>query len=185
MRNHFLVSSQPLNRASTSLWAGVLVLSALSGACRTPLSGTGSFEMLEPVAPPPPKSDAKGTVSDTDVVINQIPPSVIGDLAKPVYPADALAAKAGECVVYATIIIDSTGTVSEVRPSWQRMNIPGRFSDQFFEAIRKAVSRWKFEPARNEYYQKHPDGYLTYVSTEMIAAQTDIKFTFEESGKVR
>jgi hypothetical protein len=175
-----------LNPASISLWVGVLILSSLSSACKTTSSsGTSSFEMLEPAVPPTAKSDAKGDVSDTGIVINPIPPSVIGDLAKPVYPAAALAAKAGECIVYATITIDSTGTVSEVRPSWQRMNIPGRFSVQFFEAIKTAVSRWKFEPARNVYWQKQADGDLRYVSTEIISAQTDIKFTFEASGVVR
>lgn len=136
--------------------------------------------MLEPIVTPPPKSD----VSATNIIIIDIPPSIIGDLAKPVYPATALAAHAGECVVFATITIDSKGTVSEVRPSWQRLNIPSRFSEEFFEAVRVAVQSWRFEAARNVYWEKEAAGELKYLNTEVPSVQTDVKFTFEASGRV-
>jgi hypothetical protein len=158
----------------------------VAGGCRTTLpQGKSSFEMLEPAATPPAGTNAKGETSIGSTFVNQIPPSVVGQLASPVYPAAALAAHAGECVVYVTITIGIDGTVSEVRPSWRRMNIPDRFSDAFLEAIRVAVGSWRFEPARNVFWGKRPDGELKYISTETLAAQTDIKFTFEASGIVR
>jgi hypothetical protein len=110
---------------------------------------------------------------------------LIGDPLKPTYPPSALAAHAGECVVFVTITIDPTGMVSDVTPSWQRVNLPNRFSDEFLDAIRVAVRSWKFEPARNVYWEKDGSGDLKYLSTETLSAKTDIKFTFEASGSVR
>jgi outer membrane biosynthesis protein TonB len=141
--------------------------------------------MLEPEVAPTPKGGANGEVSATNIVINPIPPSFIGELAKPIYPPAALAAHAGECVLYVTITIDPNGTVSEVAPSWQRVNVPSRYSDAFLDAVKAAVRSWKFEPARNVYWEKDAGGDLRYLSTETLSARTDIKFTFEASGAVR
>jgi hypothetical protein len=158
----------------------------MSGACGTsPRHGTSSIELLEPIREPPPVSGAKGDITPTDVFINEIPPSIVGELAGPVYPAQALAAHAGACVVFATITIDTKGNVSDVHPSWQRLNIPGKFSEAFFEAVREAVSRWKFEPARNVYWERDKNDELKYLNTEALTVQTDVKFTFEASGRVR
>jgi outer membrane biosynthesis protein TonB len=140
--------------------------------------------MLSPIAAPQASTAKTGEASDS-IVLNDIPPSVIGDLAKPVYPAAALAAHAGACIVYVTIAIDTKGAVSEVTPSWQRLNIPNRFSQEFFEAVKEAVRMWKFEPARRVYWQKAGNEDLKYIKTEIIPVQTDIRFTFETSGTVR
>jgi hypothetical protein len=165
---------------------GILVAFAASGGCKTTgEQGRSSMEWLEPANPVPPKSGAKGDVSATNVVINDIPPTFTGDLAKPAYPAEALAAHAGDCVVFATITIDTKGSVTDVRPTWNRLSIPNRFSEQFLEAVRVAVRTWKFVPARNVYWEKNGDAEPKYLGTELISAQTDIKFTFEASGKVR
>jgi hypothetical protein len=180
MRKPWPVSSRRLNRTLLSFWTGLAVL---SGGCMTE-HGASSFEMLEPIATPPSKSGAKGDVAATDIVINPIPPSVVGNLAKPIYPPGALAGHAGECVVYVTLTIDSKGMVSDVTPSWQRVNIPNRFSEQFIGAIRTAVRSWRFEPARDIYWEQDRGGDLKYLNTETHSAQTDIKFTFEASGKV-
>jgi hypothetical protein len=95
------------------------------------------------------KTDKKGEASMTDTVVNTIPPDWKGDLARPVYPPAALAAHAGQYVVNATVTIDTNGVVTDVRPSWQRMNMPGPYSDLFFAAVRAAVSQWKIR-AREE-----------------------------------
>jgi hypothetical protein len=147
--------------------------------------GRSSVEWLEPNNPTPPKSGAKGEVTTTGIVINDIPPSLIGIVAKPDYPAAALAAHAGDCVIFATITIDTTGTVSEIRPSWQRVNVPNRFSADFFEAVRVAVGSRKFEPARNVFWENDGSGDPKYLGTEVVSAQTDVKFTLEASGRVR
>lgn len=140
--------------------------------------------MLEPIASPQART-SKEAVASKDIVVNDIPPSAIGELAKPIYPREALAAHAGRCVVYVTITIDARGEVTEVLRSWQRLTLPNRYSEQFFEAVEDAVRSWRFEPARNVYWQKFGDSDLRYLSTETVPVQTDIKFTFEASGGVR
>jgi len=186
MRARFWAAKELLKPSSLRHFAGVAALLFVGGGCRTTLpQGKSSFEMLEPAATPPSESAAKGEISIGSTFVNRIPPSVVGQLASPVYPTAALAAHAGECIVYVTITIGADGTVSEVRPSWQRMNIPSRFSDAFLESIREAVGSWRFQPARNVFWGKQADGELKYISTETLAARTDIKFTFEASGLVR
>jgi hypothetical protein len=140
--------------------------------------------MLPPIASPQAGTDKTGEVS-SNIVINDIPPSAIGELARPAYPAAALAAAAGNCVVFATITIDAHGRVTEVVPSWQRLNIPNRFSDEFLDAVKAAVGTWRFEPARLVYWEKTANDDLKYLSTETISVRTDVKFTFEASGAVR
>lgn len=139
--------------------------------------------MLEPIAPPQAAASKDGQASNP-MVVNHIPPSPIGDLADPVYPAAALAAHAGSCAVFVTITIDAKGEVTEVSPSWQRFNMPNRFSEQFLAAVEDAVRGWRFEPARNVYWQKVAGEDYRYISTETIPVRTDIKFTFEASGGV-
>ena len=170
-----------LHHLATSV---VLVSLVAAGCSGPPREGRSSVELLEPI--PDPSGTVKGYAErEENVVINAIDPSLIGELAKPVYPRDALVARAGECVIFVTITIDTDGRVSDVRNSWQRLNIPNRFSDRFLAAVRTAVEKWRFEPARNVYWQKDASGELKYVRTEIVAARTDIKFTFEASGTVR
>lgn len=170
---------------SRHLAAAVVLLSAIAAGCSgPPREGRSSVELLEPI--PDPSGTTKGHAEwEENVVINAIDPSLIGELSKPVYPRDALAARAGECIIFVTITIDTDGRVSDVRNSWQRLNIPNRFSDRFLAAVKTAVGSWRFEPARNVYWQKDATGDLKYVRTEIVAARTDIKFTFEASGAVR
>jgi outer membrane biosynthesis protein TonB len=148
------------------------------------MQGTSSIEMLPPIASPQAGTDKSGEVS-ANIVINDIPPSAIGELARPAYPAAALAAGAGSCVVYATITIDARGRVTEVVPSWQRLNVPNRYSDEFLEAVKAAVRGWRFEPARVVTWEKTGNDDLKYLGTETIPVRTDVKFTFEASGAVR
>jgi hypothetical protein len=183
MRKHCWATSRPPRPALLSLLCAA-TFAALQCGCQTG-HGRSTIELLEPVAPPTPKSDAKGDANAGSTIINPVPPSVIGSLAKPEYPASALAAHAGECVVFATITIGPAGTVTEVVPSWQRVNIPNRFSEQFLEAVRQAVRSWRFEPARDVYWEKDASGDLKYVRTETVPSRVDIKFTFDSTGSVR
>jgi hypothetical protein len=183
MRKHCWVASKPLKPTLLSL-IGAAMVAVLQCGCQSEHGGS-SVELLEPIAPTTPKSDAKGEASAENIFVNPIPPSLIGSLAKPEYPAPALAAHAGECVVFATITIGPAGTVTEVVPSWQRVNIPNRFSEQFLDAVREAVRSWRFEPARDVYWEKDANGDLKYVRTETVPARVDIKFTFDSAGSVR
>lgn len=140
--------------------------------------------MLEPIAAPQAGTDRQGEASK-NMVENEIPPSSIGELTRPAYPADALAAQAGKCVVFVTITIDARGTVTEVSPTWQRLSIPNRFSDEFLDAVKVAVRSWRFKPARIVYWEKTGNDDLKYLGTETISARTDVKLTFEALGKVQ
>jgi hypothetical protein len=140
--------------------------------------------MLAPIASPQAGTSKRAEASP-DIAVDDIPPSLIGELTKPIYPADALAARVGECVVYVTITIDGQGRVSEVVPSWDRLNIPNRYSEEFLAAVRLAVQSWRFEPARLVYWERKGTGDNRYLYAEIVTAKTDIKFTFEATGTVR
>jgi hypothetical protein len=157
---------------------------AASAGCRTPPAGSSSFEMLAPITAPQASTD-KMELRPGDIVFYSISPSSKGELSKPVYPSAALAARAGSCEVFVTITIDTSGAVTEVTPSWQRLNIPGRFSADFLAAVRSTVSAWRFEPARHVYWRRTADGNLAYLYSETIPAMIDVKFTFDASGTVR
>lgn len=168
-----------------ALPAAVLLALLLPGCATQKGQGTSSVEMLEPAADTQVKTDKKGEATMSDMIVNSIPPTFKGELARPVYPAAALAAHAGQYVVNATVTIGTNGAVTEVSPTWQRMNVPGPFSALFFDAVRTAVSQWSFEPARNVYWKKNGDADPLYVNAETIVAKIDVRFTFDSSGKVR
>jgi hypothetical protein len=73
--------------------------------------------------------------------------------------------------------------VSEVIPSWQRLNVPNAYSDEFLAAIRVAARNWRFEPARLVYWEKTGDEDLKYLYAVVVAARTDIKVTFATTEK--
>ncbi len=133
--------------------------------------------MLEPIPALQATSQRRAEAS-SDLYAEEIPPRAEGELADPTYPPEALKARAGEVVVYVTVTIDTTGAVTDVIPSWGRINIPSRFSEEFIAAVRSCVQKWKFEPARVVYWAKDGDQERRYLYTETIAAKTDVKFTF-------
>jgi len=162
-----------------------LLLASLSGGCHgVAQQGQSSIELLEPIASPQAKTSRKVEASK-DIVVDEIAPSLIGEMTKPIYPPDALAARAGECVIYVTITIDAKGRVSDVTPSWDRLNLPGRFTEAFLEAIRVAVASWNFEPTRLVYWERSGTDENKYLYAEVVPSRTDIKFTFAATGKVR
>ena len=140
--------------------------------------------MLEPIGAPLASSHAHVEPDDA-ISVDEAPPYPIGELSRPVYPPEALAAHSGEVVVYVTITIGAKGDVSEAIPSWGRINIPNRYSEQFLDAVRACVARWKFQPARLVYWQNGGEQGRRYLYAETIPSKTDIKFTFTAAGDVR
>jgi len=161
-----------------------LMALALCAGCQTAPKGQSSVEMLEPLTHAQPSTNKKVTL-ERDATEDSDPPEQIGELAKPVYPAAALAAHTGAFVLNATIIIGADGRVSEVAPSWDRMNIPSRYSGQFTDAVKVAVASWRFIPAHLVHWERHPNGEDKYLYSEIIPAQVDVRFTFEATGSVR
>jgi len=160
------------------------------GGCRhepsaAALQGHTSFEVLEPVAGPlPPGSHPNLVGSGSDV--ENIPGYFVEkDLAKPVYPADALTAHAGVCFVTVTVTFDENGNATDAFPSLRGMNVADKYADEFLAATKAAVMRWKITPPQNIYYRWGPDGHRVDLRTEVLATSLDIKFTFEASGQVK
>jgi hypothetical protein len=161
---------------------GAAALAAAAGGCAAPQHGKSSIEMLTPITHAGASMTGKATM---DASVDAESPEAVGELKKPAYPPAALAAKAGEVVVYATVTIDTDGKVSDVSPSWDRLNIPGPYSDLFLSAVRAAAADWKFIPAHLVHWKRHPNGQDEYLYSELIPAQFDVKFTFEAKGAVR
>jgi hypothetical protein len=118
-------------------------------------------------------------------VVDRVPPVLLGagDQPKPIYPADALAARDGDYVLYVTITIDRTGRVADVVPTWNRLNLPNRFEGSFLEAARTALRAWHFVPARLVYWEKKRGKEDTYLYQEAVTSGTDLKFTFAATGR--
>ncbi|WP_157772453.1 energy transducer TonB [Lacunisphaera limnophila] len=106
----------------------------------------------------------------------------------PVYPARALAAKAGAAQVGVRVTVDAQGNVTAVRPSMLAISItPPAFADDFREAVEGAVRQWKFRPARVEDIEIVTGGGVAYsrvLHTETVEAEFDLAFTFTTAGKV-
>ena len=149
------------------------------------LQGHTSFEVLEPVAGPlPPGSHPHVAQSESDVE------NIAGyftekDLVKPVYPADALAANAGDRFVTVTVSFDENGNVTDAIPSLRGFSVADKYADEFLAATKAAVMLWKITPPHNVYYRRELDGQRTYLRTEALATSMDIKFTFAASGQVK
>ena len=177
-------------RMKTLLVFSILPLALSLGGCRhepsAPLmQGHTSFEVLEPVAgPPPPGSHPH--VAQTESDVENIPGYFVEkDLAKPVYPADALAAHAGVRFVTVTVTFDENGDATGAYPSLRGINVAEKYADGFLAATKAAVMCWKITPPQNIYYRWGPDGHRVDLRTEALATSMDIKFTFEASGQVK
>jgi hypothetical protein len=142
------------------------------------------MELLDPVSTAAPQSDQKLDFS-TGIAAESIPPSAIGELRRPVYPSAALAAHAGTFVVNVTVTIDAFGRVSEVAPTWNRLNPPNPYSEQFLAAVRVAADSWRFVPARHVYWRQKADGEPVYDHADTVVCETDLRFTFEPAVPAR
>ena len=164
--------------------AAMALLLHCAACASNPQHGQSFIELLAPIAAPQAGTDAKVSAAQ-DLWVDRIPPSLIGEMTKPAYPAGALAAHVGDCVVFVTITIDTAGRVSEVAPSWQRLSIPNRHSAEFMDAVAAAARQWRFEPARLVYWEREPNGENKYLYAEVVPAKTDVKLTFREGERAR
>lgn len=175
-----------------ALSAGILAVLTLSGCRHVPppvVTGTSSFKVVE--QPPdrriPPKSEAKA-IEPTS--LDQYREASVQEktVVLPVYPARALAAKAGAAQVGVHVLVDDGGRVMDVRPSLLAVTItPPGFREDFERAVEVAVRQWKFHPAKVEHVEIVTEKGFTYsrvTRTEMLDAEFDLSFTFAPSGKV-
>ena len=175
----------------------VLIWAVLGGCwgvvgCRhapePPDTGTSSFAFIEqPVAAP--RASAATAEPREPVSMEQYEEaSPIPPLATPVYPPRALAAKAGRVTIGVKITVDAAGRVSDIGPSLRAVTIPSRFDADFQEAVRAAVSQWRFSPALSYRLEDvpMPDGSTYQRMTERRRVETtfDLSFTFTATGVV-
>lgn len=147
--------------------------------------GRSSFEVLGARANGlPVKTTADATLT-TGERIDFIASYARAPLAEPIYPAAALRAGAGQCVVFVAVTVDETGRVSEVVPSWQRIQLGGAFASEFLAAAKAAVEQWNFSPAHDVYYRVAPGTEDEYIRTEAVLQTFEVKFVFATPENVR
>jgi hypothetical protein len=170
-------------------WPIVAVgLCSLLAGCHGPLvpppKGQGSFSFIEP---PPPTGQKPASVAVSEEAARYRPPVIVNDLATPIYPAAALAAHAGAATIDAQITIGTDGRIADFSPSPLGLAMLGRFSQEFSDAIERALGQWRFQPAEMVHFERGTDpqdSYLRITSTEPVPAYFEVKFRFTENGRV-
>ena len=162
-----------------------LVLGGLV-ACQTPRRGSTSFEILPPPRPlgSAPASDAKAKTSESDIRIDYVAARARRLLASPVYPPEALAARAGRFTAYITLTINEAGRVVDAQPNLARFSLPNEHAALFLRSIDTALASWEFDPARNVYWQRVPNEEDRYLRADPVRQSLEVRFIFTESGRV-
>lgn len=105
----------------------------------------------------------------------------------PVYPAQALKAKAGAATAGVRVTIDATGKVTDIGPSLLIFSTPGPYAQDFMAAVKAAVVGWRFHPAEIFYLERVEAPGVSYnrvTRSEKVEAQLDLAFSFTASGGV-
>jgi hypothetical protein len=83
------------------------------------------------------------------------------------------------------IVIDEQGAVSNVTDSPLGQSEPSPYSGDYREAVRLAVSAWRYAPGQLQHVADGPDrdhdgkpDYKQMTSSEVVAVYYDIKFIF-------
>src|SRR6185312_5357528 len=97
-------------------------------------TGTSSFAFVEPPPVPPRKATMAEPSNGPILEEHYVEAEPIPPLATPVYPAKALAAKAGLVTIGVKISVDTDGRISDVSPSLLTFSTPTRYSDEFEKA---------------------------------------------------
>lgn len=143
---------------------------------------------MEPLPAPPPPASTQASEVHSGLQTVFSPAHTYGELAKPAYPAAALAAKAGSYEAYMKINLDERGEIKSVEPSLHGVSLPHPYADVFQAAIREAVGKWQFRAACLTYYrytEKNGGKSSEITRVEFLPDTLDVHFTFEASGKVR
>ncbi len=166
----------------------VTLLLAASAGCRhapgPAASGTSDYRFVQP--PPAAPSTGKSEVAPEPLQRLQFHEArPIEPLVMPVYPARALAAKAGATTVGVHITVDESGMITDTRSSIWLVSLPGPFSEDFRAAVDVALRQWRFEPAETvEFEQEEKDGLspLRVLKREKVATEFDLAFDFTPGG---
>jgi TonB family protein len=137
--------------------------------------------------PPPPGRKAKISVGQPLPPAQVITAQPIPPLAKPIYPAVALAARADAAFVGVRITVDAEGRVSDVRQSLASLTMPSPFAAEFRAAVEAAVTQWRFRPAELVHLELVKDSggdFMRVTGREKIDWSFDVEFAFNRTGDV-
>lgn len=152
----------------------------------TRAEGRGKFEFVTP--PPSPAADnAKAGVKEMPTSDVWVEPRPIGTMAEPVYPAAALAAKAGPVAMGVRIVVDVEGRVREVSSSVLSWSTPTPWAAEFRAAIEAAVAQWRFRPGEVRHFTtvtNDKGSYRSMTGSEKTEWALHVAFTFNTTGQV-
>ena len=143
--------------------------------------------MVRPPPAPPPKSSPSEAKEPTGIS-EYFEAQPINPLLMPVYPPQALAAKAGWATVGVKITVDVTGRVADIQPSMVAFSSPGPFAEAFLKAVEVALRQWSFIPAetrKREYVENKDISYFRVTQREATETEFDSMFTFTAAGGVQ
>lgn len=86
------------------------------------------------------------------------------------------------------VTADANGRVSDIRPSILTFTTPGRFAEDFREAVEVALGQWRFVPAEIQHPEPVPG--LEPASNRIIGSENpetefELSFTFSADGFVQ
>ena len=149
--------------------------------------GTSSFAFVDPA--PTPSHEPGG--SDDGLLPWQrtqyVEASLIDPHAMPIYPPRLLSARLGKSIVGVHITVDTSGRVSDIRPSFLVVSTPGPFADDFRTAAETAVTQWRFVPAALQQMKLVDENGMVFARpahTQNVEAEFDAAFTFLPNGGV-
>lgn len=173
----------------------IVLLAALFdfGCASAPPAPAPTVPPAEQAAPPPKPSGAVGRellsasapAANTVVVHEElVPPTPDETLAAPVYPEEALQAKAeGDVVVQ--LLVDTSGRIVQISDSPKAASTTGPFAAAFRRAVEQAVRSWQFAPAMVETVRPGKDNdqdgkpdYSIVESRSATAVHLHYRFTF-------
>ncbi len=188
-------------KPSTPLW---LVLPAVISCCLLIAAGCAGHRIVPPPDPPAPPAGQSsfdflrdGASIDTEPPEDQDlrAPIIKEELARPVYPTQALSAGAAPSVVAVRILVNREGRVAEVADSPRLASTPGPFAADFRRAVEDVLAEWRFVPAVWRRYEPGEDldgdgvaDYRRVVETRAVNFYLDVRFDFEivdGRGRVR
>ncbi|MCU0303042.1 MAG: energy transducer TonB [Thermoanaerobaculales bacterium] len=146
----------------------------------------------------PPASSRRGLVSYEQVVDpaavrpvaevghEYLRPRLEAGFTLPAYPEPARAGDAPLTEVVVRVVIAADGSVEGVRPSPLAAEPPNDWSPIFFEAVRAAVSDWRYDPCQLRRLENGPDrdgdgrpDYTVVVDSTPVSVYLDLRFRFE------
>lgn len=152
------------------------------------ITGQSSFRFVDP-PPAKPRMTAMATPADEPLVEDHFIDAVaIPPLAVPVFPKNALVAKAGLVTIGVRVNVDTEGRVINVGPSMLTFSTPSPYAREFEAAVCAAVMTWHFQPAYRyslRVFRNSEGGAAPQESArEKTETYFDLSFTFTSGGKV-